>query len=478
MLLRRPSFYPLAFFCALFLFLTILVLQDPFFWDTVQLASGHASFYYFSNFSTLLLPDTIDSGHPPLLGLYLAGVWKCFGRTLWVSHLSMLPFLFGTVYQAFRLSTYLFEKKWAFLVMCFLLLDATVLAQASLVSPDNLLLFFFLLTVNSIFRRQRGLLFCGILGLGLVSIRGMTLDVALFFFYMVLYRATYPSFRAFGKDLLPWIMGGCGGMAFLAFHFWMKGWIGYHIDSPWAGSFQFVPIQGFLKNSLVMMWRLLDFGRISVWLCIGWGLFVLYKSHMAVRKDTKQLMMLFLFVLSFSAPTFLLYKELNAHRYLIPVYICASLLAANLTIHVIFIHIQNRMWVVVFFVVLLSGNFWVYPDSVSKGWDSSLAYLPYAGLRAKMKAYIAQEKIPFPQVSSQFPNLATFDRQELSGDTTRFSSHMLDSPYVFYSNVYNDYSDDELDELKQHWKIQKEFCKGQVRVTLYKNPRIDSLSKQ
>jgi hypothetical protein len=192
-----------------------------------------------------------------------------------------------------------------------------------------------------------------------------------------------------------------------------------------------------------------------------------FKTRSVFDEDTKRVFFLLVFVLGFSCPTFLLYNGLAGHRYLIPVYLCASLLAVHLTIHVIFVHIKSKAWIIAFFLSLLSGNFWVYPDKVSKGWDSSLAYLPYFDLREKMISYIKKEGIPMGNISSVFPNEVSFDIIDLSNDTTRFNGKMLKSPFVFYSNVYNDYSDDDLDELKLKWKKKKEFCKGQVRVTLY-----------
>ena len=61
----------------------ILLVQDHvFFWDTVQLGAKHAYWYYENNFQSLLLPTEIDSGHPPLFGMYLAFCWLLFGKSL------------------------------------------------------------------------------------------------------------------------------------------------------------------------------------------------------------------------------------------------------------------------------------------------------------------------------------------------------------------------------------------------------------
>lgn len=57
----------------LFFFILLLAtVKYPFFWDTVQLASKHAHFFYETDFHSIILPNEIDSGHIPTLGIYLA----------------------------------------------------------------------------------------------------------------------------------------------------------------------------------------------------------------------------------------------------------------------------------------------------------------------------------------------------------------------------------------------------------------------
>ncbi len=44
--------------------------------------------------------------------------------------------------------------------------------------------------------------------------------------------------------------------------------------------------------------------------------------------------------------------------------------------------------------------------------------------------------------------------------------------YVFYSNICNVFTDEEIDELKNQWLVEKEYRCLQVRVTLYKRRNI------
>ena len=115
-----------------------------FFWDTIQLGAKHATFFYNTSFTEAFLPDEFDSGHIPAFGMYLAFCWKLFGKSLMVSHLGMLPFLLGIVYQSFLLVKKFVPSKYIWLALLIFLADATLLSQSILVSPDIPLVFFFL----------------------------------------------------------------------------------------------------------------------------------------------------------------------------------------------------------------------------------------------------------------------------------------------------------------------------------------------
>lgn len=108
---RTPIVY--FFLFAIYASLVLGTMNFSFFWDTVQLGSKHAHYFYENNFKSLTLPNDIDSGHIPALGLYLAIVWKIFGKSLAISHIAMLPFVLGIFYQTIQLSRQLFPGKWA-----------------------------------------------------------------------------------------------------------------------------------------------------------------------------------------------------------------------------------------------------------------------------------------------------------------------------------------------------------------------------
>ncbi|MFN4257292.1 MAG: hypothetical protein ACK4Q5_20010, partial [Saprospiraceae bacterium] len=180
----------LSFFVAV-IALTWFVRDVPFFWDTVQLGSKHAHHFFENGLRWLPLPPEIDSGHPPTFGFYLACVWAVFGKSLAVSHFAMLPFLLGIAWLLVRLSPPQpphdgGSPHWFWLPLL-ALADPVLAGQMALVSPDVLLVFFFLLAVQQIYRPLRGgrggiWLALGILGLCLISMRGMMVAGACFVF--------------------------------------------------------------------------------------------------------------------------------------------------------------------------------------------------------------------------------------------------------------------------------------------------------
>ena len=105
------------------------------------------------------------------------------------------------------------------------------------------------------------------------------------------------------------------------------------------------------------------------------------------------------------------------------------------------------------------------------GWDSTLAHLPWYGLREQMIDFIEEKGINFEKVGTAFPNIGPLKNIELNGMEEGFKEKDLRRDcYVFYSNVMNDFSDAEMDELEHRWLEMKRLESGGVCIILYKNP--------
>jgi len=142
-------------------------------------------------------------------------------------------------------------------------------------------------------------------------------------------------------------------------------------------------VTGFLRNIAILVWRLADYGRIFVWI-IPVLAFVRYdRKRLLTDPAIKLLLLLLTASLLFSAPTMLVYKILNGHRYLLPFYYLLSLLVVYLLfINPGFYPVRNLIFAIVL-AGLVSGSFWVYPGKIANGWDATLAHLPYHHLRKK-----------------------------------------------------------------------------------------------
>ncbi len=454
--------------------LFILTINNGFFWDTVQLGSKHANHYYTLNFSTLLLPDSIDSGHIPAFGMYLAIIWKLLGRSLIASHLAMLPFIFGVLWQLHKLSARFVKKEYAGWVMLLVFLDPSLLSQLTLMSPDVLLVFFFLMGLNSIWGNKRFLLSLSIALLFLTSMRGMMLSLCLLIVDIIKNIAFSRSFRvtfvALVKRSLIYMPALLIFISFSAYHYIEKGWIGYHEDSPWAALFARVGVEGAIHNVGILGWRILDYGRIVIW---GVFLVLLIKFRLGVFKikEARLLYLLFIVILFLLPANMIWAKDLLGHRYLLPIYLSFSLLCATILFSLEMGRKLRIAMVSVWLIVIISGNFWVYPEKISQGWDSTLAHLPYYKTRLQALEYLDKNGIAFSEVQSFFPNVPMIDDIDLNDDKRQLVDFDNGCDYVLYSNVFN-ISNNDYDLIRNQYSVIKQFRRGWVYIDICKKNNV------
>jgi len=475
---KRPDFWYYAPFMLLAVLATFVVRQHVFFWDTIQLGSKHAHWFYENNFQKLLLPEEFDSGHPPVFGMYLAALWIFLGKNLTVSHFAMLPFLLANCWLLFKIGKQYAGQIGGLGVLALCTVDPTFAAQSILISPDVVLVTWFLLAWWSILQKRKWLLALAVLGLGMVSMRGMMVGVALFLFQLALKfreqsttRNQPFSINTFFTTLLPYLPGGLLALAFLIWHYQQTGWIGYHAASPWAPSFDRVGMAGFLKNTAIFGWRMLDFGRIGVWLVAAVGLFFWYKKSPFRSPKLFQLLTLLALLLLLLTPSQLLHRGLLAQRYLLPVFVSLNVLTVFLLQKMIpSLHWRRGLFVLAF-LSLLTGNFWVYPKKIAQGWDSTLAHVPHYALRAEMLDFIEQEQIPLSKIGTVFPEIGPLTYKDLSGRTEGFATADLETQnYILYATTMNDFTDDELTTLES-WTVVKRLEKNRIAFILYRRPQ-------
>ncbi len=467
----KTNIVNLSLFFIFFTLLTWFVSDQIFFWDTIQLGAKHGLFFYENNFSSILLPDNIDSGHIPTFGMYLAICWKIFGKSLLVSHFAILPFLLGIVWQAYILLKKYINPKYIYFALTLFLADATFLSQATLISPDVVLVFLFLLGLNAVLRNKKVLVSIACAGLVLISMRGMMVAFSLLILDIIL-NVKFDDFKSvffqLVKKTIVYFPAFIVFTSYYLYHYYSKGWIAYHADSPWEQSFQLVDFSGFIFNTGILGWRILDFGRVFLWLFSG-IITIKYFKNLIHDKKLIQILFIFIIVLICLSVSFVLYQGLSGHRYLLPVYLIFSLFTCYLVFEKLKV---ERLKYIIFSILLvgsLTGNLWIYPEKIAMGWDSTLAHLPYYHLRKQMLDYLNENKIKTGDVGCDFPNLSEQKYMELNDDLQKHHEKNLDTDkYVLYSNVYNGFSDNEIDRLKTDFILLKEYKQFGVFMRIYK----------
>ena len=467
-LIKNNIFLYISYIAILGLFISNL--QNGFFWDTVQLGSKHANYYFTTNFSNLLLPNSIDSGHIPTFGMYLALIWNFFGRTLIISHLSMLPFVLGIIWQLNKIIKGLFKIEYSGLVLFLILLDPTLLSQITLISPDVPLVFFLLLSLNSIISNKKTILLISILFLFLTSMRGMMIALCLLIidvFYNVNFTNSFKNiFYSLIKRSKIYLPSLLLFSLFSLYHYLEKGWIGYHNESPWSGSFKTVNLKGVFFNLGILGWRILDFGRIGIWVVFS-ILFIKYRKEIARDRQTRSLLFIFACFLIILPLNMLWAKNLVGHRYLLPIYLTFSLLCAKILFSPYTDLTLKKILIFIWLFSITSGNFWVYPDKIAQGWDSTLGHLPYYKLRKQAIKYLDEQGININKVHSFFPNTTIIDNIDLNEDYRNFKNYSKDCKYVLYSNIYN-INDEIYDSITNEYVQIKEFKNKTVFIKIYK----------
>jgi hypothetical protein len=458
----QPSFWERRNFALLIsgilsVLLLLITAQLPFFWDTLQLSSRQASHFYEGG--GWLLPDAIDSGHPPGFGAYLSSWWQLLGRTLFVSHLAMLPWTWLLFYQLMRLCQELFGR-YAPLAFFVCLAEAVLGGQLLLVSPDVVLLAAFLWgyrklpTGNSPWNWSLTL---AVLILALTSTRGWMAAFTLYLLALVplLIKAfnsraettSVSFFKTAGQYLLPFLPGGLVAIAYLYFHYAAKGWISFHPDSPWAASFNAVSIQGVLRNLGLIGWRMLDNGKIIGWLLLAYALYRRGPSNLLKSADFRKLLSGFLLFLVVIVPLIVVRTGLTGPRYLLPAILLFDLLLLYALIGAapLLQSWQRSAWLG-FAVALLAGNFLIYPHRIAQAWDATPAHLPYYQQQAAAIDYLNEQNIELTEVGTVFPSYGPRDWHELPGQTSGFARYEQgQQDYIFLSLIHNDWSDADLD---------------------------------
>ena len=167
--------------------------------------------------------------------------------------------------------------------------------------------------------------------------------------------------------------------------------------------------------------------------------------------------------------SFLPFSNPINHRYYLVV------LVAMIPALVLWLSHQHKLTSVVVVLLVLCGHIQLYPGTISNGWDCTLAHADYFPLRRQLEDFLAINTIDKSEIGTVFPMNNSLRQSHMDTDSVRMRNihgETMDSlPYILYSNIGNDFSDEQVAAL-QHWPVSWKGEKGMVRLVLYQNPLI------
>lgn len=450
-------------FFLFFSFLTFISLNIPFFWDGTFF-SGLSVYFYDTGFHHFIAQASNDTGAFPFFSIYLTIAWKCFGKSLAVSHLAILPFLFGITYEYLQLAKRFLNSKTIIFSMVLLIIEPVFITQSVLMGYDLFLCYFFLLALNSLYSNKKTRYSITLIFLSLMSIRGTMLMGSLFLIDLLIKRKLNFSFV---KAYLPSLLL----LSFwTVFHQQQTGW---YIFSPLRenNTEQFGNLKMFFMQFIYIIWKNIDFGRITLWLVFIYAIIQpLKKKDLLKINELIQLLFIPLLVLSFFM---ILIKNPIGHKYFL-----STFLTLNIAVCYVLEQLKNsqkkRIIFTLITISLIAGNFIVYPQRYGNGWDSSLKIIPYFNLNKEMKSYIKENKIETKDIATQFPLTNDYKYSYLN-DTNDFYTDIEKNPigsyrYFLYSNIINTNRIEDLTKIQKDWIPENSISRGTVVITLYRNP--------
>ena len=450
----------------LFLVLKFFTLDNCFFWDNVAGYSMPASYLLEHGLFSFVYPVNYVS-EPPLAHMDLAVLWTLLGKNLLVAHLSVTLFSVGVIWQVWRLCEKL-NTKYTPYIFLLAVLEPTLSTQLILISPDVILCFFALLSINLLLENKRGWLAVSACCLGLVSIRGFVVCAGLGLGYLVIAKVIEKkSFKEAFVYVFPSFIPVL--LALGAWFLYRKLETGYFLYQPgfeYQEHRELASLSHIIKNIASLAIRMLDSGRIIVWLFLLVAIIKMGIKNFIAFVVHSRLSIIYLSVLFTLFLVTIPVTNPFGDRYFIVLYILLALITAQLLSKVY----EARKIQIVFvgmLLVLVSGNFWVYSEKMSKAWDSVLCHLPCYSLRQEMITYLEDQHIDVNDVSASFPLNAPFADLDINEDKRQFTPVDWDkSRYIIYSNLYN-WDDESINAIHSKWKLQKELKSGLIFLRLY-----------
>lgn len=432
----------------------------PFFWDTI-LTSTVTQHFYNSGFQNFIIPTELDAGHPPLFYIYLTFLYHIFGKSLCVAHLSVLPFTILGIVSFLRLLNYFsFSKKQQFVGVVLYFSIPAVITQNTLVSYDAVLLSLYLTALIAYLKNNRILFVFVLLGIIGITLRGIFCLTAL---SVTIYFSEHRNIKIWFKWNLLFLPAIVFAGIWYYYHYTQTGWFFATTSLGWSEQRGITDVKGFLRNFISTTRCFFDLG-IVILSCLSIFYFI-------QKKKIEFFTLLWLIPAVIFSASFLPFRNPINHRYFLIVFVLMLLPVIQ------FLSERNRIYKVLTTLILLVGHFQIYPVPISNGWDCTLVYLSYVSAKDDFDNLNARDlRIDKSKVGTVFPMNTSLLQTNMSSDTIRLinvNGKDIDSlPFILYSNVGNDFSDKQINQLK-NWTSIASFNRNQIDMILYKNPSLN-----
>jgi hypothetical protein len=456
------------------LFIVILVysiseflsFQNGLFWDSITILSKPATFLFENGIFNFHYPASYDNGDPQLVPFYISLIWKIFGRNLLATHLAFLPVVATVLTQTYRLTSKLFPSQLAPYIFMLISIDPTLISQSIGIYQDGFVILFSLLIINAMIDRSKIRIMLFMLLLCMVSRRGILLTSGFMLGYFI--NLIFIEKKSLNKIVTELFVTCFPAILFvLAFIVWRLSVFNWFFTTEQTNTGKLVTLEGFVKNILVLVRWFFDDGRLFLWVLFT-ILFLKQRNKKYFFKNNRFITIIFISLcVVIMAVTLSLANPFGA-RYFVVQYILFAILLSKLLIATVPEKTSKRILITAC-ILLFSGNFWVYPETLSQSWDSSLGHLPYFELRKNTIGFFNRNKVDFHTVGVGFPMYASSKYIDITNDTCHFEGiDFKRNKWIVYSNIFN-LTDEEIQQCKS-WILVDEFQRGSVFMKIYKNP--------
>lgn len=432
----------------------------PFFWDTI-LTSTITQYFYLNGFQGFITPAQFDAGHPPLFYTYVTLLYQFLGKNLLVAHLSMLPFTILSIFSFVRLmSIFSFTKQQQWLGVLLFFAIPAVVTQYTLISYDAVLLSLYLAALVAYFDNRRIIFMVVVIGIAGISLRGLVNMAALSVTIFFMEKKIFSSWLRWNLLMLPAIILL---IIWLFYHYQQTGWLLSTNAEGWAQQRSLVETKGLLKNVYSLLRVFTDFGMVLLsMLSLFYGI--------TLKKINRYSALWFIPAVLF-ALSFLPFTNPINHRYFLIVFVLMLFPVIQ------FLSDRKIIYTGLTVCILILGHFLIYPEPVSNGWDCTLVHVQYSlNRKAFVEKIDKQYHLNRATIGTVFPMNTSLYQTDMTNDSIRMYNvngkdiHSVE--YLVYSNVCNDFSDEQINELKR-WQPLTKNQFGMIDFILYKKPKND-----